>query len=264
MLNMLGIFFGVGAISVPLLAVFVEGHLAIPQLFLICAVLASLCAATYALLRFPKAATPQAVSLRDLYAVSKYDGLMLLASILFMESGNEASIGGWTSTYVNSGGYLPRTATLVLAVFWAALMLSRMSAARILKAWGKSQVVFGNALLAVLGSLILLFARSLLLLFIGTALIGSAYGPIFPTTLAIAGDRYRERAGTVFGLLFSIALLGGMLFPWTVGHVSQRFSVHTGMIVPLTGALAITLLSGIVILRNRYPGRVSKTNKASL
>ena len=85
----------------------------------------------------------------------------------------------------------------------------------------------------------------------GTALIGLSYGPIFPTTLAIAGDRYSQRAGTVFGLLFSIALVGGMTFPWAVGQVSQRVGVRAGMIVPGLGALGIVGLSLAVFLGGR-------------
>jgi fucose permease len=88
-------------------------------------------------------------------------------------------------------------------------------------------------------------------LFAGTALIGLSYGPIFPTTLAIAGDRYSQRAGTVFGLLFSIALIGGMLFPWSVGQASQRVSVRAGMIVPGLGAVGIVVLSVAAFFRRK-------------
>jgi FHS family glucose/mannose:H+ symporter-like MFS transporter len=251
MLNILGIFFGVGAISVPLLAASIEGHLTISQLFLMCAVLAAACAVAYAVLSFPAPTSGQAFSLREVYDVARYDGVLVLAFVLFLESGNEASIGGWTSTYVGSTGYLPRTATLVLAVFWAALMLSRMFAARLLQGIGKSQLVLTNGLISLVGCVILLSAHSLVLLFAGTTLIGLAYGPIFPTTLAIAGDRYPQRAGTVFGLLFSIALIGGMLFPWMVGQFSQRVSVRAGMVVPAVGAIGIILLALILILRKR-------------
>ena len=91
-----------------------------------------------------------------------------------------------------------------------------------LRVAGKSQLVVAAALMSLVGCGILLSARSLGLLFAGAALIGLSYGPIFPTTLAIAGDRYSKRAGTVFGLLFSIALIGGMMLPWAVGQVSQN------------------------------------------
>lgn len=251
MLNLLGIFFGIGAICVPLLAASIEGHFTIPQLLLFCSTLAAICALAYALLSFPPARANQAFSLRALAGVAKYEGVLLLAFILFLESGNEACIGGWTSTFVNTIGYPARTATLVLASYWAALMVSRIAAARLLQTVRKSQLVLIVAVISISGCVVLLATRSLILLFAGTTLIGLSYGPIFPTTLAIAGDRYSERAGTVFGLLFSIALIGGMLFPWTVGQLSQRLSVRAGMIVPSIGAIGIILLSAIVFVRRR-------------
>jgi MFS transporter, FHS family, glucose/mannose:H+ symporter len=251
MLNLLGIFFGVGALSIPLVAASIEGRLTIPQLFVFCAILATVCALWYAVISFPSARTKQAFCWRELFEVVRYSGVLLLAFILFLESGNEACIAGWTSTYVNVAGYSPRVATLVLAAYWAALMVSRMLAAKVLGRITKAQLILSSAVLALGGCAILLSARSLPLLFAGTALIGLSYGPIFPTTLAIAGDRYSERAGTVFGLLFSIALLGGMMFPWAVGQVSERVSLRVGMIVPALGAAGILMLSSSVFFGER-------------
>lgn len=251
MLNLLGIFFGVGALSIPLAAASIEGHFTIPQLFLFCAVLASICALWYSAISFPPARTKQSFSWRELLEVARYSGVLLLGFILFMESGNEACIAGWTSTYVNIAGYSPRVATLVLAAYWAFLMLSRVLAARVLRSVTKAQLIVSAAVLSLAGCVVLLSAGSLTLLFVGTSLIGLSYGPIFPTALAIAGDRYSQRAGTVFGLLFSIALIGGMLFPATVGQVSQRVSVRAGMIVPALGAVAIVILSLAVFLGER-------------
>jgi fucose permease len=254
MLNLLGIFFGIGALFVPLLAASLEGHFTIVQLFLFCSILSAACALAYGVIAFPPANAAQASSWRDVLGVARYEGLLLLAFILFFESGNEACIGGWTSTYVGATGRSPRTATLVLAAYWAALMLSRILAAQLLRRYRKSQLVLVVALISSAGCAILLSARSLPMLFAGTALIGLSYGPIFPTALAIAGDRYSKMAGTVFGFLFSVALLGGMLFPWAVGQVSQRVSIRAGMIVPSLGAAGITILAAAVMFRERQSG----------
>jgi MFS transporter, FHS family, glucose/mannose:H+ symporter len=251
MLNLLGIFFGVGAISIPLMAVSIEGRFTIPQLFIFCSVLAVVCALWYALSSFPPAKANQEFSWRELFEVAKYDGVLLLAFILFLESGNEACIAGWTSTYADNAGYAPRVATLVLAAYWAALMLSRILASGVLQGIKKSQLVVAAAVLSLGGCVVLLSARSLVALVAGTALIGLSYGPIFPTTLAIAGDRYSQRAGTVFGLMFSIALIGGMMFPWAVGQISQQVSVRAGMIVPAVGAIGIIGLSLAVLFGER-------------
>lgn len=251
MLNILGIFFGIGALFIPLLAASIQGHFTIAQLFVFCAALAFACAIVYAVIPFPPPRESQAFSFNEAIEVAKYQGVLLLGFVLFLESGNEASIGGWMSTYVNSSGYSPRIATFALAGYWAALMLGRMLAARLLAGVGKFQLVAASALVSLVGCAILLSSQRLPFLVTGSALIGLSYGPVFPTTLAIAGDRYSRRAGTVFGLLFSIALMGSMSMPWAVGQASQRLGIRTGMLVPGLGAVGITLLSISVLLRER-------------
>lgn len=259
MLNLLGIFFGIGALFVPLLAVTIEGHFTISQLFLSCAALAAACAVVYGAISFPPARVGRAFSWREALGVVKYEGVLLLGFILFCESGNEASIGGWTSTYINGAGYSPRAATLALAAYWAALMVGRILAANMLHAFSKSMLVALSAIISLVGCAMLLTGHTFWFFMLGTALVGLSYGPIFPTTLAIAGDRYSNQAGTVFGLLFSIALIGGMLLPWAVGQVSQQFGLRAGMIVPGTGALGIAVLAIVLVLRERLAAGLGKT-----
>ena len=125
---------GIGAVCVPLFAASIEGHFTIPQLFLFCAVLAVGCALWYAVISFPAAKAGQAFSLHDILGrlPDMTESCCLPLFCFSFESGNEACIGGWTSTYVDSTGNSPRMATLVLAAYWGALMLSRMLAARVL------------------------------------------------------------------------------------------------------------------------------------
>ena len=263
MLNLLGIFFGIGALGVPLVAASLEGRFSIPQLLTLCAILAGVCALLYLMISFPRAKVSQAFSWRETLGVAAYPGVLLLAFILFFEAGNEACIAGWTSTYASQSGFAPRIATLVLAGYWAALMLGRVIAASLLRVLGKIHLVVACAIGSLTGSVILLTAGSLGMLVLGIALIGLSYGPIFPTTLAIAGDRYTKEAGTVFGLLFSIALLGGMVFPWLVGQTSEQFSVRTGMLVPLLGAAGICALSGKLLFAKSKGASASRSTPVS-
>jgi fucose permease len=198
MLNLLGIFFGVGAISVPLTAASIEGHFTISQLFLFCAVLAAVCALWYAVISFPPAITKQAFSFGDLFEAARYSGVLLLAFILFLESGNEACIAGWTSTYVDATGHSARIATLVLATFWGALMLSRILAAGVLRGIGKTQLVVNAAFMSVGGCAVLLSARSLILLFVGTALSGDStdWIVVWPDLPHDTGDCWRPLLAT--------------------------------------------------------------------
>lgn len=243
MLNLLGIFYGIGALCIPLLAAVIAGHFAIAPQLLTCAGLAGACAMLFLAMHFPVASVPQSFSWREVLRVAQYPGVLVLGFLLFCQSGNEASISGWTSTYVGAAGLGARTATLILAGYWAALMAGRLAVSGLLKFVGKRQLVLASGVGALIGAAILLTNRSEGMLVVGVLVIGLSYAGVFPTALAIAGDAYRKMAGTVFGSLFAIALVGGMSFPWAVGQISQRLGVRSGMVVPLAGAAGICVLA---------------------
>jgi fucose permease len=129
-------------------------------------------------------------------------------------------------------------------------MMGRLAVARLLRFVGKRQLVLGSGVGAVVGAGILMTNQSAEMLVAGVVVIGLSYAGVFPTALAIAGDAYRKLAGTVFGLLFAIALLGGMSFPWAVGQISQQLGVRYGMVVPLAGAAGICALAWRILRGN--------------
>jgi fucose permease len=90
---------------------------------------------------------------------------------------------------------------------------------------------------------------------VGAAIVGLSFAAIYPTVLAMAADRYQRQAGTIFGLLFAVGLIGGMLFPWAIGHISQRFGVRYGMLLPLLGAVAISILVMVTAAPGERPSR---------
>ncbi len=252
MLNILGIFYGIGALCIPLLAGAITGHFAVAPQLHFCAALAAACALLFLVMDFPAPTVGQSFSWRDAVQVARYPGALVLAFLLFCQSGDEASIAGWTSTYVGDAGLPAQAATFVLAGYWAAVMVGRLVVARLLKFLRKETMVLLSGIGALLGAVLLLANRATVTLIAGIVLIGLSYAGVFPTTLAIAGDAYRKMAGTVFGLLFAIALIGGMSFPWAVGHISQVLGVRYGMVVPLLGAAGICALSlRIIVTKSR-------------
>ena len=248
MLNVLGIFYGIGALCIPLLAGMIAGHLLVATQLFLCAALATGCALLFLATRFPDAVASRSFSWREAIKVAHYPGVLVLGFLLFCQSGDEASIGGWTSTYVEQAGLQAEKATFILAAYWAALMAGRLLVARLLKSVGKEQLVLASGGGALLGASILLTSRSEVMLLAGVIVIGLSYAGVFPTALAIAGDACQKLAGTVFGLLFALALLGGMSFPWAVGYVSQAGGVRYGMAVPLLGSAAICVLAYRVLM----------------
>lgn len=254
MLNLLGIFYGIGALCIPLFAAAITGHFQIAPQLLFCAALAAACALLFLAMKFPQTGDVQKFSWRDVVQVARYPGVLVLAFLLFCQSGDEASIAGWTSTYVGSAGFGSQTATFILAGYWATLMAGRLVAARLLKSVSKQRLVLVSGIGALLGAAILLANQSRGMLILGVLVIGFSYSAIFPTALAIGGDAYRKMAGSVFGLLISIALLGGMSFPWAVGQISQAYGVRFGMVIPLLGAAGICILASRILLTKYKAG----------
>jgi MFS transporter, FHS family, glucose/mannose:H+ symporter len=242
MLNVLGIFFGIGALSIPLLAASISALLTPGQLMVSAAALAGVCGLAYLAIECPPPAEAKGFSWREAARVVRYPGIVLFAALLFCQSGNEASIGGWVSTYAAFRGLGARTATWILAGYWAAMMLGRLISARLVSRISKGHLIFWSGVGSVAGSLVLLVASSRSKLAAGAALVGFSFAGIYPTVLAMVGDRYARYAGTVFGVLFSTALIGGMVFPWAIGHVSQTAGVRYGMFLPILSAILICVL----------------------
>ena len=243
MLNLLGMFFGFGALFIPLLAAMITGVLTISQLLLVAAGLSAILTVAYLILKFPAAAEKIGFSLLASIRAASIPGAMLFAFLLFFQSGNESSIGGWTSTYVGTLGAPAQTATWILAGYWGALMVGRMLAAQLLKQMTKTRLVLISAIGSAIGSAVMLASQSVPIVAVGAMIVGLSFAAIYPTTLAIAADRYQRQAGTIFGLLFAVGLLGGMLFPWALGQISQQVGVRSGMVLPLIGSIAIAVIS---------------------
>ncbi len=246
MLSILGTFFGVGALLIPLAAASLTGTFTIPQVLLATAGLALACAVAFGAMRFPAGRGSSRFSLLASVKAARLPGVMVFASLLFCQSGNEASVGGWTSTYVGMMGGAPRTATWILTGYWAALMAGRMMTAAVQTRVAPASLVIASGIGSAAGAAVLIASRSIPVMAVGAAILGLSFAAVYPATLAVAADRYEERAGTVFGLLFSIALVGGMLFPWAVGHVSQSFGVRAGMVLPLAGGCIIAVLAAVI------------------
>jgi FHS family glucose/mannose:H+ symporter-like MFS transporter len=246
MLNVLGAFFAVGALFIPFLAASLTVNYTSAQVLLVGAALAAICGLFYLFTTFPAPKERIGFSILASIKAAGMPGVLLFGVLLFFESGNEASIGGWTSTYIVSLRQSPRVATVILAFYWAALMLGRIIAARLLRSVRKEYLVLASGIGSAIGCAVLFVSQTIPMISAGAIIVGLSFAAVYPTMLAIAADRYARLAGTIFGLLFAMGLLGGMLFPWIIGHVSQAYSLRYGMIVPLAGAIAISAVAALL------------------
>jgi fucose permease len=242
-LNVLGIFFGFGALTIPFLKGTLLRSVGLQNILLLATALVLVPILLFAVFRFPKAKQATGFPLKQAARVVRNPLLWLCGLLLFFESGNEFTAGGWISTYLQKTfGVSPSAAALVLAGYWAAVMAGRLLSARFAKVVHGEKLVFLSTGLALAAAVLLAASPSGAPAMAGAILLGLGFSAIYPTTLAIVGNNFSSFTGTAFGVVISVGLCGGMIAPWLVGKIAQSSGLRQGLLVPVFNCVMILVL----------------------
>jgi len=246
-LNLLGIFFGVGALFTPFFTGSLITTLGLRLILINLSVLTLAPFALFMLARFPAAKHGGGFQPSELRAVLGSPLLYLFGFLLLFESGNEFTVGGWVSSFLEERHRLgPSAAAYTLAGYWGAVLVGRLVATRISAGVSAVTLVTGGALLAMLSTIGLIFSGNGAAAAIFVSLVGLGLATIFPTTLAQAGAAFASHSGTAFSVIFVLALSGGMTAPWLVGRIAQDQGIGAGFWVTAVSCGAIVLLQTVI------------------
>ena len=253
-LNLLGIFFGFGAILLPFTVGSLLRALGLAPILWIAAALTLVTTAISAPLAFPPPHRRDKVPLAEVRRLARNPLVLTFGLLLFFESGNEFILAGYVSTYLaRDVGASVSAASYLLALYWAAVIGARMALSRLLLRVPGTTTVMVSALAATLGVVMLLTARGEAMAAAALVVAGCGVATIFPTTLGLAGSRFEEYSGTVFGILFAIALTGGISLPWTLGELAAARGFRAALVLPAAGFLAIAALEVAIAKRTTTP-----------
>jgi fucose permease len=136
-------------------------------------------------------------------------------------------------------------ADLALAALSTALGAGRLLAVLWLKWLGSRNTLLLSAAITIAGVVVVLAHETFGGMVTGFAAIGLGMSAIFPTVLGLAGDRFPDETGTVFGAVMTVALVGGVAGP-VVGGWAATSGPKGVLLVPLTGGVAIAILTLII------------------
>jgi fucose permease len=244
-LTFLAAFFGLGAFGVPLIL----GLLL--HLFSYTAIVSSLgiivvaAIVFFLLLDFPEAKFKEKFPVKKALGMLKEPTLILLAVILFLQSGMENVMGGWSASYLNEMLSVESSrSVLLLSFFWLGMMVSRLLISKLLKRVSVAFVLKASVGVSLLGIVSLLLSSSVVLSTASLFVIGMGFGSCFPLVLGFIGGLYPGMSGTAFSIAFSIALLGGMSMPTMTGGFSDLFGIQNAfLIIPVSLILFFGLIS---------------------
>lgn len=221
-LNRLGVFFGFGALVLPFGLGALSSTLGLSGLLLAAAALCAATAIFSSLLHFPPPKQLQGWPLAEMPRFIRLPVVIMLAALLFLQSGNEFLLGGYVATFLTRElDVSTRTASYALASYWAGIMVARIVLGHLLMRVTGPIVILASGLLSAAASLWIGLATGPAMGIAGVALAGVAIAGIFPTVLSVAAARFPAHSGTVFGILFTVALSGGMTIPWVGGQLAD-------------------------------------------
>ncbi len=182
---------------------------------------------------------------------------VLFSLLLFFQFGNEWSIAGWFSIFlIHNIGLSPETALIMLALYWTALLVGRILAQLALARIRHTRLLAMSALSALFGCLMLTYTPSVFGAVIGILLVGGGFASIYPIVVEKIGHRFTYYHPGVYNGIFSIAITGGLMAPWTLGYFAEAWGIKAVMLVPTVGTCIVVIL---VVLLSLYTRLSSQT-----
>jgi len=183
-------------------------------------------------------------------------GAVMFALLLFIQFGNEWSIAGWLPLFLLRRIELsPLAALLILALYWSFLMSGRLIAVAILPRVRHRRLLLGSVAASLFGCCLLYVTNNRFGASMGVIFLGCGYASIYPLVAEAIGSRFPYYHPGFFNGIFSLALLGGLLAPASLGYAASALGVGVVIGIPLVGTCLVMVLLVLIWLEAKVTGR---------
>ncbi len=223
-LSLLGVFFGIGALGMPLLLGILSKRFDYPIIVSSVGVLMALTVIYFSSIKFPAPKHEQGLPVKQALKLLKQPALLLTSFFLFFQSGIEGLINNWTTTFLQSNlKALEKDALFALSLNLAGLTVMRLLLNKLLKRISSFKIMIASLLITSAGSILLLYAGTYNSALAAFLLIGVGFAASFPVILGYIGQLYAHLSGTAFSIAFVIALSGNALINYVFGFISNAY-----------------------------------------
>ncbi|MFP4366700.1 MAG: MFS transporter [Bacteroidales bacterium] len=242
-LSLLGVFFGIGALSVPFILGTLLDRFSYENLIGFVGALILLPLLFFTLLKFPSPKHGQGFPVKEGLKLFKEPALLLFGLILFIQSGMEMTVSGWSATFmIKELSIQDSHSVLFLSFYWFGLIVARLIISEILRRTSMTRVMRVSLSVSVAGSLLLVFSTGPWLALPALFITGIGFAAIFPLVFAYVGNLFPKYSGTAFSIILTIALFGGMSLPYIAGLLAGAFNLRASLaIVPVCMIITLTI-----------------------
>lgn len=251
-INLAGILFGLGCLTVALLVSGTFYAYTAPAILAWIAVIPGLFGWFYVRARFAAKPAPAQPPLQAVFEELRSPGAVLFSLLLFFQFGNEWTIAGWLPMFLSQRlGISPATSIFMLALYWLSLLIGRVVAQWLLPRARHGRVLLGSVLAAIFGCLMLLATNNRFGAVVGILMIGGAFAPIYPLLVEKIGHRFPYYHPGFYNGIFSFAIAGGLVAPCITGYFATVWGVRMAMGIPLAGSFVVFVLLMLISLEAR-------------
>ena len=242
-LSILGVFFGIGALGMPLVLGLLKNHFSFETILGMVGIFSLLIAFLFAVIKFPEPKQKQGFPIRQSFRLINDKLIVLIAFFLFCQSSFEAIINNWTTSFlVNRLKVHANEALYGLSLFVAGLTVMRLLIGTVLRKINSFTIMFVSLGLIFTGLLFLKTSTSLTVAVVALILLGAGLAGGFPIMFGIVGNRYSHLSGTAFSFVLVIALIGNMIVNYGMGIVAEHFGVQQVVNVALVELAVMSML----------------------
>ncbi len=254
-LSLLGVFFGIGALGMPLLLGLLSAHFEFTTILAAVGMFMVLPVIYFILLKFPDPKQAQGFPLKEGIKLVKQPALLLTGFFLFFQSGVESLVNNWTTSFLQAELNITNEKALYALSFQVVgLTIARLLLGTILKKFSSFVVLIISLLMVVAGNALLYLTDSYSISIAALIVTGMGLAGGFPIILGYVGQLYANLSGTAFSIALVIALIGNTIINYSFGWIAKNY--HIGY---LPAGVIICILCMILVLfaiRRKIAGQV--------
>lgn len=199
---------------------------------------------------------PNADAPASLFSTLRLPVTWFSVAVFFIYSGVEASAGAWAySLFTESRGVSTMIAGTWVSLYWGGLTAGRIISAVIAGRWRMRTLLRVCMAGQAAGATLLWINPTPLLGFLGLTLIGLASAPIFPSLIATTPERLnKNHVANAVGFQIAAAVLGLSVLPALIGFFARQFGLEVvGPALLLIVLLLLLLFEGLIVTQAKKP-----------
>jgi fucose permease len=253
-LNLLNVFVGLGGLATP----FVAGNLLSGDAVRVAYGAAILTSTAFLIQVFTKVPppVPAAGKPESSSGVFKHPLLYVLAFSVLLYTACEFAVWNWLPKYLIAQGIPETTALNILSLGFAlGLLLGRVAVTPILMKIPPLTVTMGSAALMAITTYTMLLTADATMAGVLVFCAGLAMAPVFPTTIALVGNLFKQGTATAIGFTITCGFTGLVISSPIIGWLSgtDPKGLGTGlMVLPVCSVIMVGLY---LVLRARLAER---------